>query len=360
MPTKKRPTQQDVAQLAGVSRSAVSFVLHGNGDKAIPISEETRQRILAAARQLKYTPDPVAQMLARGSNALIGVFTYEESFPLERDDFYYEFILGIERSAARHNYNVILFTRRAMDAQRRALGGNGADLRLADGTIFLGANPDRAELARLAEESYPFVYIGRREVPGHEIDWVSADYTPASLEAGLHLIRLNHRRIAYIGSDTHIESNQDRLLGLRQALAESGVDESLSVLPESVLHDGAGLIRLLQDSGCTAIACSHSTTFDITLALLHERGLSVPDDYSVLSLGDASAKPCFPIAPTYVSLDRPKWGEAAADLLVDKLRQVAPRTSTHAPALPVHHRHIHGVLSYKLRDEQGGDAYGMT
>lgn len=322
MAIKKRSTQQDVAQLAGVSRSAVSFVLHSTGDKAIPISEETRQRILVAARQLNYAPDPVAQMLARGSNALIGVSTYEQSFPLERDDFYYEFILGIERAAARHDYNVILFTRRASaDASRRALGGNGAELRLADGTIFLGANPDRAELARLAEQGYPFVYVGRREVPGYEIDWVSADYMPASLEAGLHLIRLNHRRIAYIGSDTHVEANQDRLAGLRKAISESGVEGSLSILPESVLHDGAGLIRLLRDSGCTAIACSHSTSFDITLALLHEHALSVPKDYSVLSLGDTTANPCFPISPSYVSLDRPKWGEAAVDLLVGKLRQ---------------------------------------
>ena len=107
----------------------------------------------------------------------------------------------------------------------------------------------------------------------------------------------------------------------------SGVDGSLSVLPESVLHDGAGLIRLLQDGGCTGIACSHSTTFDLTLALLHERGLSVPEDYSVLSLGDASSRPCFPVAPTYVSIDRLHWGEAAAELLVGKLQQGASETS---------------------------------
>mgnify|MGYP001070896996 CR=1 FL=1 len=322
MSIKKRATQQDVARLAGVSRSAVSFVLHGNGERPIPISEETRQRILAAARELNYTPDPVAQMLARGSNALIGVFTFEDTFPLEREDFYYEFILGIERSAERHDTNVILFTRRdAASARRKVFSGNGNNLRLADGTIFLGANPDRAELAQLAEEEYPFVYIGRREVPGHEINWVAADYTPASLEAGLHLIKLNHRQIAYVGSDTHIESNQDKISGLRQAFSKAGVEGNLSVLPESVLQDRAGLVHLLQENGCTAITCSHITTFDITLSLLRESGFNVPGDFSVLSLGDASSNPCFPVAPTYVSIDRLHWGELAVDLLVRRIKE---------------------------------------
>lgn len=319
--TRKRPTQLDVARLAGVSRTAVSFVLHGNGERAIPISEETRQRILSAARELNYSPDPVAQMLARGSNALIGVFTYEDIFPLERDDFYYEFILGIERSAARHDDNVILFTRRdAAQARRKVFSAAGNNLRLADGTIFLGANPDRAELAQLAAEEYPFVYIGRREVPGHEINWVAADYTPASQQAGLHLLSLGHRRIAYVGSDTHAESNQDKLAGLRQAYAQTGVVEQLSILPEAVLQDREGLVRQLHSAGCTAITCSHITTFDITLSLLRESGFTVPGDFSVLSLGDASQNPCFPVNPTYVGIDRLHWGELAVELLVGSIK----------------------------------------
>ncbi len=323
MQIRKRPTQSDVARLAGVSRTTVSFVLNGtSGGGNIPIRDETRRRVLEAARSLNYSPDPVARMLASGSNALIGVFSYEEIFPLEREDFFYEFILGIERSATRHDYNVVLFTRRDPSTTRRkAFSNGGNNLRLADGTIFLGANPDRAELAQLAKEDYPFVCIGRRELPGCPINWVAADYIPASLEAGLHLLSLNHRRIAYVGVETPPESYQERIVGLRQAYAQAGIVDQLSILPESVLQNGEELVRKLKAAGCTAIACSHITTFNITLTLLHERGFSVPGDFSVLSLGDAGLNPNFPIIPTYVSIDRLHWGELAVDLLVRRIKQ---------------------------------------
>lgn len=323
MQTRKRPTQSDVARLAGVSRATVSFVLNDtSGGGNIPIGEETRRRVLEAARSLNYSPDPVARMLARGSNALIGVFSYEEIFPLEREDFFYEFILGIERAATRHDFNVVLFTRRdPSSGHRKAFTNGGNNLRLADGTIFLGANPDRAELARLAEEQYPFVCIGRREVPGFQIDWVSADYIPASRKAGLHLLSLNHRRIAYVGVETPAESYQERIVGFRQAYAQFGVVDQLSILPETVLQNGDDLVRSLKEARCSAIVCSHMTTFNITLTLLRERGLSVPGDFSVLSLGDASPNPNLPLMPTYVSIDRLNWGEMAVDMLVRRIKE---------------------------------------
>lgn len=320
MPTKKRPTQSDVARVAGVSRATVSFVLNGtSGSGAIPISDETRTRVLEAARQLNYAPDPVAQMLASGSNRIIGVFTYEEAFPLERSDFYYDFILGIERAAARFDYNVILFTRHGAEHQpRRVYATNTNSLRLADGTLFLGADPDRAELARLTGEEYAFVFIGRREVPGCEIDWVAADYLPGARQAAEHLILNGHRRLAFVGSGAHIEANQDKISGIHQAIA-GAAGASLEILPEPTLAGPETLARALQESGATAILCSHSAAYDRALELLQQAGRSVPEDYSILSLGDANPNRCFPISPTYISIDRLRWGELAAELLIQKV-----------------------------------------
>ncbi len=319
MPPKNRPTQSDVAQLAGVSRATVSFVLNGTSGRMVPISEETRSRVLDAAKELNYAPDPIAQMLASGSNRMIGVFTYEEAFPMERSDFYYEFILGIEHAAARFDYNVILFTRHGnSDGPRRVYATGSNCLRLADGTIFLGAKPDQTELARLSKEKYPFVYIGQRDTPGHEIDWVAADYRPAAYEATQHLLRLNHRSLAYVGLDTHVESNQSKILGIQQAVAET-IGTSLEIFPETTLQDNHQMQQSLQKSGATAILCSNATTFDSILAQLQKSKYSVPENFSVLSLADANSNRYFPISPTYVSIDRQQWGERAVDTLVKKI-----------------------------------------
>jgi DNA-binding LacI/PurR family transcriptional regulator len=319
MHPKNRPTQSDVARIAGVSRATVSFVLNGTSGRMVPISDETRVRVLDAVKQLNYAPDPIAQMLASGSNRLIGVFTYEETFPLERSDFYYEFILGIERAAARFDYNVILFTRHGTNgAPRRVYSTGSNSLRLADGTIFLGAKPDQAELAQLSKEQYPFVYIGQRDVPGHEIDWVAADYRPAAYEATQHLLKLNHRFLAYVGSDTHVESNQSKIAGIRQAIAETD-SASLAIFPETTLQDNWQMQRAIRESKSTAILCSNATTYDIVLAQIQDSNFSVPQSFSVLSLADANPNRYFPVNPTYVSIDRQQWGEKTVELLIGKI-----------------------------------------
>ena len=319
MPNPKRPTQSDVARLAGVSRATVSFVLN-DATATIPISDETRQRVLEAARQLNYTPDPVAQMLAHGSSNMIGVFTYEQSFPLERSDFYYEFIQGIERAAAQHNFNVLLFTRNSVEGQRRRVYAGGINsLRMAEGTVFLGVSPDKAELARLAQENYPFVYIGRREVPGVNIDWVAMDYIPAAYEATRHLLQLNHRRILYAGVDNQAEPNQDKLLGVRRAIQEVKNAE-LTILAEPELANREVFLEAARKTSCTAIICSYSYTFDLVVDYLQQARLAIPQDYSVIGLGDVNTLRCWPVAPTFVSSDRQDAGEQAVHLLVSRIR----------------------------------------
>ncbi len=321
MASKKRPTQGDVARVAGVSRATVSFVLNNTGAGAISVSPETRQKVVEAARQLNYLPDPVAQMLASGSNHLIGVFTYEPDFPFERTDFYYDFLLGIETGAARSDLDVILFTRAGEpDRPRLIYGPAGNRLRLADGAIFLGANPDRAELARLTDEGYPFVFIGRRDVPGREISWVTIDYASASAQATRHLLEAGHRDIAYVGSDTNAESNQDKLIGIRDAVRDVA-DARIHILSEAVLGDAVAYAAALREPFCSAVLCSHATTFDITLDALESVGLRVPAEISVISLADTTRVVGGGRVHTHVNVDRRAWGEQAVRSLVRMIRE---------------------------------------
>lgn len=314
----RRPTQKDVAQLAGVTRGTVSLVLNGRGNSRVPISQETCTRVLKAAQQLGYSPNPVAQMLARGSNAIIGVFTYEPEFPLENEDHHYPYLLGIEHEASQSDYNVLLFTRDRKDPRYSIYKGGANSLRLADGSVLLGLNPERAELRALAEENYPFVFIGRRDIPDCEIDWVVSDYISGSIAATSHLLALGHRRLAFVDHRPDTEASQDKLAGCQRTIA--GVDGArLLILDHALVKRGEAVNTALQH-GVTAFLARDMFVMRELMDNLQAAGLNVPSDVSVLMLGGGSPSLLPGIKPSRVRIDRERVGQLAVQVLINRIQ----------------------------------------
>lgn len=327
----RRPTQSDVARLAGVSRGTVSLVLNERTNGPVPISDATRDKVLAAARQLGYAPNPVAQMLVHGSNRLIGIFSYETVFPYDKNDFFFPYLSGIQQEASEQDFNVLLFTRNHNRSKPHIYHNGMNMLRLADGSILLGANPDRGELRQLVEEGYPFVYIGRREVPGCEISWVANDYKHGSAQATRHLLELGHERLGFVGPEPSFEPQEDKLAGCRQTLMETGRGE-LVVLPECPPEAGEVLIHAIETHHLTALLCDSHKTFIESLHILQKHGLSVPDDCSVVCLTTVEHSQPFQLKPTFVQLNRHMLGITATQLLT---RQIAgDNTPPHQAIIP--------------------------
>ncbi len=99
----KRPTQTDVARLAGVSRATVSYVLNDQTDQRVPISAETRQRVLGAIAELGYEPDARAQSLRSGNTKTIGV-----TVPIYENPFFWQLLSGISSEAQAAGYSLHL------------------------------------------------------------------------------------------------------------------------------------------------------------------------------------------------------------------------------------------------------------
>ena len=223
--SQKRPTQREVAQRAGVSQATVSHVLSG-GSASIRVPDATRQRVLAAMQQLGYVPNVAAQRLAGGRNRILGVFTYEPVFPSGTRDFFSPFLEGIEEAAAELDYDLLLHTRPASAGGVRPLyRGETSRLTLADGTLMLGLLDDdrRRDLARLIHEGHPVVFIGRRELPGAALLYVTAGYAAATAQALGALAERGHRRTLYLGAASANESADDRAAGYLSALRERHV-----------------------------------------------------------------------------------------------------------------------------------------
>lgn len=317
----RRPTQNDVARLAGVTRGTVSLVLSGRAESNVPISDETRERVIKAAQELGYAPNPVAQMLARGSNAIIGVFTYEPGFPLEHEDHHNPYLLGIEREATRRDYDVLLFTRGRNTPQYSIYKDGANSLRLADGSVLLGLHPDRSELRALAQEGYPFVYIGRREVAGCEIDWVVSDYSSGGLQATRHVLELGHTRLAFVDHHADTEASRDKLGGCKRAVGTSGAE--LHIVDAATFAAGRAVAQTLE-RGVTAYLARDMFVMRDLLAQLSAAGLRVPDDVSVLSLGGGSPSLLPGIRPSRVRINREQVGTLAVQVLINRIRAKLP------------------------------------
>ena len=217
-----RPRQAEVARLAGVSQATVSLVL-ADKKQGATISEETRQKVLEAARSLGYVPDPAARSdSAAARNNLLGVFSFTATFPTDVQHSYYPFLVGVEREAAERGYDLVLFT----GSSTGGAGAAGPDalsrVRLADGCLFLGRHAPAQELQRLVADGFPVVHLGRRdELEG--LAWVGADYVSASREVVARLAALGHRRILLIREDDEAPASTDREHGFLKGLEAAGL-----------------------------------------------------------------------------------------------------------------------------------------
>jgi DNA-binding LacI/PurR family transcriptional regulator len=323
---KKRPRQVDVARFAGVSPATVSLVLNGRTGGNVRISPETRKRVLDAIQHLGYVANPVARSLAGGENRLLGVFTYEALFPIQNQDFYYPFLVGIEEEAAALGYDLLLFTSRGAQGSSRTIYQDGINrLQLADGAILLGHEREKGELISLIQEGYPFVFVGRRDVPGVELAYVAADYREATATLMAHLFEHQHRCIAYLGMRVDNESARDRYDGYCLAHERRG----LSVDSRFVHHIDTqevtpNFVDGLLKQGVTAFVAEHDSTVDALTVAAACLGKKIPADFSLAMLGDPLSGRKELAAVTAFTIPRRQMGSQSVKLLYRILSGAEP------------------------------------
>src|SRR5258708_39026619 len=214
---RKRITSKDIAKLAGVSRTTVSFVLNDAPGMRIP--EETRQRVLAAARQLDYQPDEVARSMASGRRNLLGFVVRQSADQAFADHFLPQVLNGITRAADEQGYHTIFEPISPED--KRATYSQLIATRHVDGIVLSGPRSDDQELLRIHAAGAHIVMMG--QVPNSDIPFVDVDNIGGARLATDHLISLGHHRIALItNAPPAYTASADRFTGYRQALEVAG------------------------------------------------------------------------------------------------------------------------------------------
>ncbi|ACQ81694.1 transcriptional regulator, LacI family [Beutenbergia cavernae DSM 12333] len=319
---RRRPTQVDIARRVGVSQATVSLVISG-GPASSNVAEETRQAVLQAAAELGYTVNAAARRLKGGRSRMLGLYTFESVFPVDQRDFYFPFLLGVEEATARQGYDLLLFSSTTGADSRRIYTDGVNRLKVADGCVLLGRHLDRDDLADLVHEDFPFVFIGRREVPGGNLSYVGADYVGATRDMVRMLVAQGHRRLAYLKLSDELEPTRDREEGFRLGLDDAGIAAGdARVHPVGDAHSiTSDLLRDWVSSGVTALLVEpgeDDATISAVAAAADAAGIGIPSDCSVVLLGDPPLGESSPDWTRY-SLPREEMGREAVRLLLDLL-----------------------------------------
>jgi DNA-binding LacI/PurR family transcriptional regulator len=319
----KRVTTRDVAERAGVSRTTVSFVL--NNVPGMRISEETRQRVLDAARQLKYYPDATARRMVAGQTKLIGFVLRQSPEQVFGDHFLPQVLNGVSQAVSQYGYH-ILFLPIPPDAPAEDYMRLVHE-RHVDGIIISGPRSDDRELVSAFSEGAKVVLIGK--LAETDLPSVDVDNIGGARMAAEHLIGLGHRQIGMItNAPTVYTGSSDRLNGFRDALEKHGipVDTNLIRYGNFTIESGYEAMKNLLDSGAafTAVFIASDTVALGAVRFLRERSIRLPEDLAVCGFDDIPLADFIDPPLTTVKLPAYGLGWGAGDLMVRLLNEEIP------------------------------------
>ncbi len=315
-PPARRLTSRDVAALAGVSQSIVSFYFTGKR----PVSKEARGRIEKAIAELGYRPNRVAQSLRTQRTGQVAVFIPYISNPL-----YAAYAAGAELALAEAGYLTVIFSNRAVPAQIDDYFETVADSRV-DGLILFPFTDDIARIERLRQTRVPIVFVDRT-VPmaadGPPVDSVVVDNEGAVRAAVSTLLDQGHRRIGLITS-SNPDYGSARVNGYRRALAERGIEgaDTCIRLGGGRVADGFAMTQQLLDAvpDLTALVVTMNMPTLGALEALRSRNISIPDRMSFIGFDTDDDTHHLPETVAAIRYPAIRLGRAAADLLVQRLR----------------------------------------
>ncbi len=324
-----RPTMEDVATRANVSRSLVSLVMRG----ATNVSELRRVAVLRAAEELGYRPNAMARSLASRHPDTVGVMLSDLHNP-----YFAEIADSIEANARAAGLRIIINTGgRRVDVERQALE-HLLEFRTA-GLILVGSVIP-APAIEAAARSTPIVLVARR-TRSSGVDSVMIDEAAAGRLVVDHLTGLGHERIAHIDGGPGAAAGQRRR-GYEDAMNSAGLARQIQVVAGEYTEQAgeAGAAALLANgSRPTAIYGANDLVAAGVLARLERAGLDVPGDVSVVGYDNTALAELSRLSLTTVDQPRAEMGRLAVDCLLERVGAERRRAIRHelAPTLVIRH-----------------------
>ena len=307
---KQSVTIYTVAREARVSMATVSRVVNGNPN----VKPETRQKVLDVIKQLNYRPNAVARGLASKKTTTVGVV-----IPNITDPYFAELALGIDDVASMYKYNIIL-TNSDSDDEKILKVVRSLLAKQVDGLIFMGHDVSD-DLRNEFESTNTPVVVAGSVVNDDALPSVRINYQAAAKEATEFLLKHGDQQIAYITGPLRYSINgEDRLNGYKEALANNNVafNESLVIETDGSYQAGYAKAQEVIEKGLKAAYVTDDSLAAGLLNGLTDAGISVPDDFELISSNDTNYTKV--VRPTITSITQPLYDLGAISMrLLTKL-----------------------------------------
>ena len=327
----KRATITDVAKKAGVSVATVSRYFSNNG---YPVSKEAGLRIDYAASALEYTPNIVGRMLKTNTSLDIGVI-----IPTIMNPFYPDVLLGIEKTAARRGYQILLCNSlRDSDTETRYI--DSLYQKQVRGIIIASTEGSEDKFNNIKTKGMIVVNLEG----GENIDCCSGvkfNFKEGAKLLADHMKSLGYEKIAFLTSPLTKKSRRDILNGIENVFGTENVlvlTDNYEIESEGGIYEyevGRRLaVKLLEHNNCpSAVIAVNDITAAGVIKGLNEAGYSVPSDFSVAGFDNIELSAM--ITPALTTVKQPGFatGESAANMLIDQIENKKIQYSVIEPEL---------------------------
>lgn len=315
---REAATIEEVAVVAGVSRSTVSRVVNGSTSVS-PAALAAVQRAIA---ELSYVPNRAARSLASRATMAIALVVPEDTTRFFGDPFFAAIVSGIHSRLSQSDYvlNLIIASDDPQD-KTAAYVRSGA----VDGAVVVSHHTSDMFVDRIAA-SVPVVYGGRPARERERDYYVDVDNVAGARDATRYLVSKGFRRIASIAGPLSMPAGIDRVSGFRNALEEAGLEPGPVEDGNFTSVDGAAAMQRILDSGAEfdALFIASDLMARGALAVLGRAGLRVPEDVAIIGFDDSPVATS--VNPQLTTMRQPshEQGEQMADILLSLLAGGTP------------------------------------
>ncbi|MEJ2600374.1 MAG: LacI family DNA-binding transcriptional regulator [Anaerolineales bacterium] len=306
-------TLEDIAKLAGVSRSTVSRVVNHHPN----VRESVRQRVLEVIQSTGYHPNAAARTLASQRSSMIGLVLPRSVSSFFADPYFPRLTQGIAQACNQFDYTLALFLVGTKEDEEKIFP-RVSRKGLLDGLLVQSGQLGEQLIDRLINSNIPLVIVGR-PFQTDDVSYIDVDNVNAAYNAVSHLIRVGYKRVGTITGMANSTVSLDRKEGYVKALVERGraVDETLIAEGDFSEASGYYAMQKLMPAKPEAVFAASDLMAIGAMRAVREAGLNIPDDIAFVGFDD------LPIAtipsPALTTVRQPiyQFGIQAVEILID-------------------------------------------
>jgi len=314
---KRYATLKDVAELAGTSVGTVSYVLNDKKDRYI--SDETRKKVLDAAKELEYVKSLGASSLKGKSRKLIAIL-----IPQYENQFFTRIVIASERVFVKHGYDMIICNTLDSPERENAILNRMIQQRV-DGILITPTSKGAENTALARRVGMKMVVIDRALAGVKEFFWVATHNYGLGFTGASHLFSKGHRRIGYVGWKSGIGDLDARRQAVFDAAAKWGIPHETIHVEEGEFspREGYELTKRILEKHpeITAIFYGFNVQALGGVNCLEEHGYSIPEDISVLIIGSPEWVSAGRNHFTHLDMHDFELGRKAANLLLSQITE---------------------------------------